>query len=311
MASKSYPRAGYNSGSITSAEHERLVQPHMADGIFGHPAEPGPVIADSTSTLVVKIRAGTVGYLRGSVYESGPTDVPLPALPANTSGQPRIDLIVLRLNRSDYSVTETAIIGIPGANPSAPGWQSSTGSTGFFDLPLAEVLVAHNAGALADGHITTRCWYVGSNGQIRCTPTTRPSNEAGLAVWEHPAGVWMLSTGGRWIPAADEWGSSSVQLASGWGSSSNRLFRRNGWVHGTLSPQRTGANIAAGATVTVGTIPLGYRPPYDFEHIGFTTSTNTSVIFDIKANGQVIVRVWGGLNTSRYMNMAATSWPAA
>jgi hypothetical protein len=197
VASISYPRAGYNSGAISSVEHERLTHPTAPDGVYGTPADQPLAYADGTGTRVVKIRNTRYALVRGSLYDSGASDISI-TLDANSSGNPRIDMIVLRLDRSGYTVTETKITGTAAASPSPPALTYNTGATGFWDFPVAEVAVANGATALAAGTVTPRAWYTNDDGIILCTATTRPQHQAGRRMYQTDTGLWYFSDGSSW-----------------------------------------------------------------------------------------------------------------
>ena len=198
MASISYPRSGYNSGAITSVEHERLTHTTAPDGILGIPSGTAAVYADGTGTRVVKLRANNYMLVRGSLFDTGASDTSI-TLAANSSGQPRIDYIVARLDRSaGYTVTETVVQGTPAASPAAPALTYNTGSTGVWDFPLAEVAVANGATTLASGTVTPRAWYVNEDGLILCTATTRPQHQAGRRIFQTDTNVWYYSDGSSW-----------------------------------------------------------------------------------------------------------------
>jgi hypothetical protein len=194
VASISYPRSGYNAGSITSVEHERLTHAVAPDGVLGTPADSPVCYADGTGTRAVKVRADKRALVRGSQYDSGSTETTL-NLAENASGQPRIDMVVLRLDRSGYTVTETVIQGTPGASPVAPSLTYDTGATGNWDFPLVEVAVANGATTLNSGNLTTRHWYINDDGHIACTATTRPQHQAARRFFQTDTGLWYFSDG--------------------------------------------------------------------------------------------------------------------
>lgn len=72
----------------------------------------------------------------------------------NTSGQPRIDLVVLRTIYADREMRVYVIEGTPAAIPVAPSPTQVDGTT--WDEPLAEVEVANGFATLSDGDITDR-----------------------------------------------------------------------------------------------------------------------------------------------------------
>lgn len=201
MTSISYPSPAYNAGSVTDLEFERLTSPQSVDGVLGHPADQPMAYADGTGTRRVMVRANCRALLRGFMYDSGATDLPL-TLAANTSGATRIDLIVLRLDRATWMVTEAVVQGTPGAG--VPTATRTTGAVGIYEVPIATVSVVNGASTLAAGTVTSVAWYVGDNGHIRCTATTRPPLEAGFTIWETDTGRQMIHDGSAWVRVTPE-----------------------------------------------------------------------------------------------------------
>lgn len=237
MASNSYPRTGYNSGALTNVEHERLTERSAPDGLIGATSDLPLVYADGTGTRTVKIRSGRSALVRGSYYESGGSDISI-TLDANSSGQPRIDMIVLRLNRSGYTVTEDKITGTPAASPSPPAITQQTGSTGLWDLPVAQVAVASGATSLSAGTVTPLGWYIQDDGQIVCTATTRPQHVAGRRIFQTDVGLWYTSDGTTWRPDRPTVGlSTSTSQHTGFGTTEvvsltvTSMVFKSGWAY--------------------------------------------------------------------------------
>ncbi len=302
MASKSYPRAAYNGGAITELEHERLVNALAPDGLLGDPAAPAMAYADGTGTRQVKIRAGRLAVVRGGQYDSGDVDINLPQLAANTSGLTRIDLAVLRLNRGDYSITETVITGQPGG--AAPSPVQQTGPTGFWDLPLAEVTVVNGAGSLAAGAVIPRAWYVGDDGQIRCTQTTRPPVQAGRRFREIDTGRTLESNGTRWFVVLEDTGALFVGAAGGWSAQAgNTVRRKNGWVMLNLVAIRVGGAVNNATNSLVCTVPERFRPSQDLTFTPVLSNPDHATNGLVLRDGRVFAQAnfSEGINTSSFI----------
>lgn len=260
MAFISYPRPGYNGGFVSEVEHERLVHAQAPDGLIGLPTDPSPVYADGLGTRIVKIRAAQEGLVRGQFFGTGDTDFALPQLAENLSGQPRIDLVVARLDRSDYTVNPVVITGTPAAVPQVPAWLAQTGTTGYYDLPLSKVDVPHNAGALPAGAVIRVVWYIGPDGQIVCTDKTRPPHTAGRSAWETNLKRWIVSDGTKWIVPVEDSGVTAVTLLAEFDADENFLHRRNGEVTLTLKVRRPDAAFPAGSKTKIANLPAGFFP---------------------------------------------------
>lgn len=311
MASKSYPRPGYNGGSLSSAEHERLEFPSKADALYGYPNDSAPVFADGTGTRVVKVRAGLVAYLRGGVYESGSTDIAFPSLAENTSGQPRIDLVTLRLDRSTYEIKETVITGTPAANPVAPAMAADTGTTGFYDLPLAEVRVTSGATALAATTVTTKAWYIGLDGQYRCKSTARPPHHVGRRIFEIDTGRDMISTGTTWLVVAEH-AAGVLETNAGITHPTKRLYRRNGQATMALTVARSGAPFNPNQGYVIGRVPAGFLPVEQMPFVGVVPSVGQVFTGSVETDGRILLNAGDqSIPTGRYCVLQTLTWPVA
>lgn len=304
MASDSYPRPAFNSGQVVEALYERLTSPQAPDGLIGMPTNPPLAFTDGVGTRQVRIRANRRALVRGFQYDSGSADITI-TLPGNTSGTTRVDLVVLRLDRSTWRVQENYVQGTPGQGAPAPADTSLV-----FDFPVAAVSVPHNATTLAPAATTARAWYVGSDGQVVCTEGTRPSHEAGRRIFEVDTGRAYISTGSTWLHDADDSGSLTLPMNGGWTANFNRLRRRSGWVFLALSPQRTGGNLGDDATSTVGTLPGGFRPYTSFEGLAHAPSSGAARVV-VNTSGSVQVVLYGGLDTNKFVNFHPISFPVA
>lgn len=288
MASKSYPRPGYNGGSLTAAEHERLVHAALPDGLAGHPNDPAPVYADGVGVRVARIRANQIGYVRAGAYESGATDIALPSLDANNSGQTRIDTVVLRLDRADFSITEKVAVGTPAQNPVPPTLNSSGGPTGLFDFPLADLRVRPGVTALVAEDVTTRAWYVGNDGQIRCKSTTRPPHQVGRQIFETDTASVFISDGTVWVPVIGE-DAGAITAPSGFSHRDAVLRRRSGMATFALTFWRPAASLAANSEYRVANVQSGFKPLTDISSTGICPSNQSVLTYSISTAGVVLI----------------------
>ncbi|MEV1157739.1 hypothetical protein AB0J27_20305 [Micromonospora chokoriensis] len=286
-------------GALTEAQYEGLAQPQGPDGIVGNPND-SPVATILGGQIAIK--AGVAGLLRGFPWGSGP-DVTFHT--PDLSGAARTDLVVLRLRRDDGYRVETGLrAGTPGAGAPAP--VAGLGPTDWYEMPLAEYDVA--GGVITQ--IRNRAWHLGEDGQLLCKSDCRPPHNPGRRIREMDTGRTYESNGTNWVVVLDDSGVTSVTLSGGWSASINRLQRRNGWSFAGLSVQRTGASLAAGARGTVGTLPAGFRPPFDVETTANVSPSETATV-TIRATGAVEVVATAGIATSRFVVMSASSWPTA
>lgn len=187
MAQSSWPSPDA-SRAVSDLQYEQLAAPQYTDGLVGSPTDTAAVFADSSGRQVT-VRAGRLAQLRGHGWASGATDTVL-AIAANTSGSSRTDLVVLGLSRTTWNVTAYVKAGTPGAG--APALQLDTGTTGIYEMPLAEVTVPNAAAVIGPSQVKMRAWYSRPDGAASAGIDTRPPNPTpGMKLWENAtAYVW-------------------------------------------------------------------------------------------------------------------------
>uniref|UniRef100_UPI000576AD87 hypothetical protein n=1 Tax=Salinispora arenicola TaxID=168697 RepID=UPI000576AD87 len=200
--------------------------------------------------LSILVRAGKTCHLRGFAWESGDTEFSVPVT-ANTSGQTRIDLVVLRLTRPGYAVTIEVCPGVPGAGaPPAPMRQYT--DPGVWEIVLGTVTVAHNATAVSAFQAVSTAWLVHDDGTIRAYSTNRPPMAVGRQFWEIDTSRVMLCTGTTWVMHREDTGwitcppSTHPPSASGWSTDQGgyaRVRRLNGVVTLAFELERFGTTV--------------------------------------------------------------------
>lgn len=185
-------------------EYEMIGRLFGADYLYGNPSNTATVYADSTGRQV-KVRAGRSGIVQGTLwYSDQVTDEIVSGLPANTSGNPRIDRLVLRLDRSTRTVRTQYLQGTPGATPATPALTQSTSVTsGLYDFPLARWQVASGYTTIAASDIVTEAWYCTVPGQVLFRNNSRPQGalvKDGMQGFNYDTGQPETYWGGQWIP---------------------------------------------------------------------------------------------------------------
>ena len=140
-------------------------------------------VADGLGMYVI-VRLGKYALVRGYKWYSGTSNFNK-TIAANSSGNPRIDLVVLRLTRATWAVTVEVVQGTPAATPAVPALTQNTGSSGVFEIPLAEVTVASGASTIAGGNCVARDRYISSYRSIvergnRTSSSTTTTSEVGV-----------------------------------------------------------------------------------------------------------------------------------
>jgi hypothetical protein len=120
---------------------------HGGSGVLATELNKLSTIGDSTG-MQVKVDTGRA-WVAGHFYENDAQRTL--AIEANSSGNPRIDRVVVRADFTANTITATIIKGTPAGSPTAP---AITQSTSVWDIPLAQVAVANGAVTIAAGNVT-------------------------------------------------------------------------------------------------------------------------------------------------------------
>jgi hypothetical protein len=157
---------------VTDTQYEQLLMGYVPSGVVGSPGDTTVITAPGSGTRIVTVRLGKYALVRGHVWYSGTSDVNLSSLAVNSSGNPRIDLVVLRYTRSSGQVNVAVVTGTPAASPTAPALTQSLTTSSVFEIPLAEVTVASGATTLTTGNIVSRESYLSRVPLIGATTPT-------------------------------------------------------------------------------------------------------------------------------------------
>ncbi|EYT84015.1 hypothetical protein CF54_03965 [Streptomyces sp. Tu 6176] len=256
MADESYPSPGHNDRNVSDVEYERIAARFSDDGVYGDPKDTQVVSAGTG--LSVTIRADVAASVRGHGWYSGAAAISVP-LDANVAGQARTDWIVLRLDRSDWTVKPAIVTGTPGAG--APALTQQTGETGVYEIPLAQARVLGGASSVS---VTRAELYVGTRCRP-CTSTTRnPTPRISELGWETDTGRVILWDGIAWRVVYDSPSTVGIDTPRvGWNVSvGSVLEQRSGIVTLRLGTwQRTGPDVASATESMLPVlIPAAYRP---------------------------------------------------
>lgn len=257
MAQASWPSPAHNSRAVNDIEYEKIHARETDDGIYGDPT--ATQVVTTGAGLQVLVKAGKQGSVRGHFWQAGTTDVPL-SITANASGSTRTDRVVLRLDRSAWTVRAVVRAGTPGSG--APALQQDEGDTGLYEVPLAQVTVADGASSVT---VTRGEQYVGTRCRP-CTSGTRPPSPArGQQVFETDTGRWMAWNGTTWATLYEDTGTVVVNSSlSAWSVGTDSVVqRRSGNVHMRLGSfvRNAGTLAAASDSRLPVLIPAAYRHP--------------------------------------------------
>lgn len=265
MAETSFPVAG--GAGVTDAAYERLMGPITGSGRYNFGPTGGeigiPLIFADNSGRQVKAYANQSAIVRGFRWESGTTP-PVLALDANTSGNPRLDLIVLRLDRSTYTVRLGKTKGAPAAVPAAPAAIQDAGSSGVYELPVATVKVASSGTTgqpfIQSTDVTATDWWLAPHPVISQSGQNPPVTH-GLLLHQYDTGKMYRGVGSSWVLAGEVGPWTKITAAGGWTSDNIFCQRVNGLVYFQCYITLSAGSKAPSTDMTVCTLPGSFRPP--------------------------------------------------
>ncbi|MFI6337847.1 hypothetical protein [Streptomyces sp. NPDC050535] len=257
MAQLSWPSPGYNDRAVNDTEYEAMAGRFSDDGVDGAPTDTAVVSAGTG--LTVNVRADAHASVRGHAWTSGPSTVAL-AVGANSSGSTRVDRVVLRLDRSTWTVRAVVKAGTPGAG--APPLTQQTGDTGVYEVLLAGVTVLNGAAAVS---VTRAETYIGARIRPALSSHRNPNPVVGEMCLETDTGRIRAWNGDAWTIVYSNSGTVTLDaLVAGWDSvASSVLEVRSGAVHLRLGGfRRVGSTLAADTESRLPVlIPSAYRHP--------------------------------------------------
>lgn len=305
MAESSYPNPG-----VTQLQHERLLGRSQPSGLLGVPSDQPLVYADGAGTREVRIRASRQAIVEGYGWQND-ASVVTKTLAANSSGSTRVDLVVLRLDRTTWTVTSQVIQGSPGSGAPSPITNAPGGSPDYYDLPLATVTIADGATTLAAATVTPVAWYLSPDGQILCTSTTRPPHERSRRIFETDTSREYISTGTVWLPTAGD-ATGTIATFGGFSHDYAVLRRRGGMVTFALTARKTSAGLSANTEYRCANVPADFRPLDHMSTVGIVPSTGSVFTCSVGVDGAVLMNPGGqSIPADRACVFASMTYPIA
>lgn len=152
-------------GASVSEAGWREMMKHMlgsASGVIRGFGNDFATIGDS-SGMQVKTNTGEC-FMRGH-YGSNASQETL-SIASNGSGNPRIDIVVLRVHFANNNIVIDVVQGTPAASPTAP---NVTQNTTMWETKLADVAVAAGAVTITAANVTDRRTYTTANARYSRT----------------------------------------------------------------------------------------------------------------------------------------------
>lgn len=300
MTETSYPIAG--GAGVIEYTYETLMANAMSIGVVesfsdataNSAANAGLVYGDSTGRKV-KVAAGWSYMLRGFKWDAG-SDVTVLALAANTSGKSRIDRVVLRLDRSTYTVRLAVLQGTPGDAPAAPAVTQSTSTTGIYEVPLAQVTITSNSGtglpSIAAGDVRTEYKYLMPRGSLGLSTWRSGSTQLGRFYQEWDTGRLFLGTPGGDILVGENGPWTKLAVASGWMNDNIYAQRVNGLTYFQCYVRLNSADRAPGTDITVCVLPATFWPLHNLYAPAVMTPGQSGFAYFDAATGAVKITAY-------------------
>ncbi|MFE6903779.1 hypothetical protein ACFVFJ_44360 [Streptomyces sp. NPDC057717] len=274
---------------MTDTEYEKIAARFSDDGVWGNPTDTAVVSAGSG--LSVNVRLGVYGSLRGHAWYSGASAVNL-TIGSNSSGSTRVDRVVLRLDRSTWTVRAVVKAGSPGSG--APALTQQTGDTGVYEIPLARVTVLNGGSAVS---VAREELYIGTRLRPCLSSARNPSPVLGEVAFETDTGRLILWNGSSWSTAYDSSGSVSADSAlAAWEITvESVLEKRSGNVHVRIGTFKRKGGALAGPTDArlPMLIPSAYRhPTRNMYAMAYITGAKVGRLTIYPANHAMAGQVW-------------------
>jgi hypothetical protein len=206
MAISSYP---FEDQTTTESQYSQLFRRLQSSGVAGAPGTTDlRVFADSTG-MQVKVPAG-YAIVRGHAFDSTAEET---LSISSATSNPRIDLVILRLDPAADEITLEVITGTPATTPSAPALEQT--AEAVFEMAIARVNVPASATTIAPANVTDIRPFIGTQFG-RWTTATRPSNPvvgtAGLNTTISAPEYW---SGSAWVGFLGDGAVTTAKIADG------------------------------------------------------------------------------------------------
>jgi hypothetical protein len=190
MTQTSWP---FENADTTETQYSYLFDRLKTSGVAGFPNDTALKVTGDSSGMNAKTAAG-FAIVRGFMYYS---DAVVTNTISASSSNPRIDLIILRLDPTANTIVQAVLTGTPSSSPTAPALTQTT--TGIYEIEIGRVTVPALATVIAAGNVsdTRNCL---SHGVGIWTTAQRPSSPTlGRLGWSTTNSVLELWNGSAWI----------------------------------------------------------------------------------------------------------------
>ncbi len=156
MSEQSWPfEYDYDDPGVSVDQWSRMARVWAGNGIIGVWGDQEAEVYADSGGLNVRVRPGQAQVQGFHWLLEDDTSL---TIGANTSGDPRIDRVVLRAEPSLQEVALAVVEGTPAATPAPPDVTQT--DTGVFELALAQVLVGHGVALISADKVTSERTFV-------------------------------------------------------------------------------------------------------------------------------------------------------
>jgi len=220
MPETSWPfHDGANGTPVLEDAWSIMARAWVSTGVVGYPGDDAAEVYANSSGRHVFVRPGRAN-VRGHWWDLD--ELATVPIAANSSGSPRIDRIVLRLDPTQDSIVLAVKQGTPAALPAPPAVTETDAAV--YELALAQVKVPNGAATISASDVIDErvyCWLA----LIPCLSTRRPANpKVGQPILETDTGDFRWWTGSTWRLVTDV----SGRVAKTGDTMTGTLFVRGG-----------------------------------------------------------------------------------
>jgi hypothetical protein len=309
-----WPFAGVKATETQFSQFNRRL---MMSGVWGDPGDQTLRIAAGVG-MGLKLKSG-YAFVRGHMYYND-QDADVTVAAADTN--PRVDLVVLRLNPTSNTITPVVIKGQPAAtNPSEPTVVVTDAAN--YDIPIAAVSVAAGATSLTSGNLFDRrifaamqwgTWETQSRPGTALNPGAprkgQPGFNSTLAAPEYWDGTaWVGFTATSINPTSL---SSPVPINKGGTGSATAGAALTALGAQPAGSYAAAAHVHSAADITSGTLALAQLPTVTVAKggTGGTTLTTARAGLGITAIGDALVVATTVIAAREAMRMFKGAGPA-
>lgn len=195
-------------GTVSEVEFSQMMSAVGGHGVLGTFGGTSLKASRVPGSRAMAIQAGACSA--PGVYVSMDATTNSPTSAANTSGLPRIDLVVMRINWTTHAAALINIAGTPSTNPEPPAYNQVPGVV--YDVPLCQGVLPHSAADYSETTVAQgdRRTFLQDGLMAQNTGAVLPPNTPGRLV-ELPTDGKILMSG-----SGSEWLTFKAETDSGW-----------------------------------------------------------------------------------------------